>query len=255
MPATLDNDKTGRRVSRRTVVKGSAWAAPAVVMATSLPAFATSPGKLEPGLNGWVRVAPSSCRRGTMSFDVTTPTDDNSKDFGLFVWNGGKDGSGNPVPVPIDKITNPTFIFWVSAGSVSLESGPGQGWSYAGTVQGTSGSTGYVGLKFTYQGDYTVEGDRVYMAPLNFSVSADFGRYCPRSFSTIAERHVTVAGEDLTFARILHYTNSGNGYSIDPAQPVSPILGSGPRMVVRSRAANPQSEGLENVAAPAAASI
>lgn len=37
----------GSRPSRRTVVKGAAWAVPAVVVASATPAFAASPGELQ----------------------------------------------------------------------------------------------------------------------------------------------------------------------------------------------------------------
>lgn len=43
MSETFEQGGSGRTISRRTVAKGAAWSVPAVVMATSAPALASSP--------------------------------------------------------------------------------------------------------------------------------------------------------------------------------------------------------------------
>lgn len=41
-------------MNRRSILKAAAWTAPVVTLATAAPAFATSPIRKDPGINGWV---------------------------------------------------------------------------------------------------------------------------------------------------------------------------------------------------------
>lgn len=95
--------------ARRTLVKGAAWAAPAVTIAAAAPTLAASspPVRKDPGINGWVSTSYRRTSGCTWSLEVdSTLSGTNTPDgapFGLYLY----DVEPNAI------ITSPSLTYWV----------------------------------------------------------------------------------------------------------------------------------------------
>lgn len=97
-----------RLVSRRTLTRGAAWAAPVMVVAGAAPAYAASLRK-DPGINGWVMNTPTdltgSCRWSLRVDSTPSPagaTPDGAP-FGLYVYD----------TMPTDVLTQARITYWI----------------------------------------------------------------------------------------------------------------------------------------------
>lgn len=92
-----------RSISRRTVVKGAAWAAPAVAIASAAPAYANSiPVPPPPSVNWGSACATIGNGRGCSgqekALQVPLTITNNTADQLLFVVEGAWSANGNPTP-------------------------------------------------------------------------------------------------------------------------------------------------------------
>lgn len=140
-------------ISRRTIVRGAAWAAPVVAMANAAPAFAAStPTPPRSGISGWMTWG-VGCSWKTGKFTQTYTTSsvkpqnpDPNTTYGLIA-----------APTKVgDTIENGAIIFWVSVPGLSWTAGSGssQSWTVpvsTGTTRTQSGQTLY-GYKTTLTG-------------------------------------------------------------------------------------------------------
>ena len=112
-------DETNRGTSsgsvrRRTVVQGTAWAAPAIAVTGVAPKVSASPTP-ERGLNGWVELS-RTCNFNTNRFRVDgRGTYD---DRGLWTFT-----------VQTDEPTTATIIFWFDRSTLQFTNASGSGWS------------------------------------------------------------------------------------------------------------------------------
>lgn len=174
-----------QRVSRRTVVKGAAWAAPVVAMASAAPAFAASPPD-NTSINGVVGISGECRSQGGISVDI----DSRSRSYGLFVNN----------TTTSTTISDAYIIFYLSV--------PGLSWSTAYENDGwtapvSTGMTKVVGTRtlYGYKTTYTksITASRNRTALGNIHVTATGGSSCPNNLYALGERHVTVNGEEKVY--------------------------------------------------------
>lgn len=189
-------------VRRRTLVKGTAWAAPAIAIGNAAPAMAAS---RPPGLQGWVTVG-KQCRSassGVLTINGTgggnaNPPNTNSR--GLWIYNTN---SGT-------TITNAsmTFYYPTSLGTISWSSASGNsGWSVPAVDTRVPQIPGYRAYTTNYSGSWQfydnpgLEDDhhRATGRP-NFTASLTISN-CGQPLPVYARRTVTVDGEVVTFQR------------------------------------------------------
>lgn len=183
-------------INRRNVVKGAAWAVPAVTLAAATPAFAGSP--IPPnGLNGWVEVR-RSCWSNTLTID-------GSGDYpqrGLWTF----------VPDQNATISGAKITFFININNLTFSNSSQNGWSNLvrdQTSDGLSPANGHFAYTATYTGGWTydsslpspdsnqpnggwlADGDPEWVASLDG---------CP-FVSIYARRELTVNGETVVFTR------------------------------------------------------
>ncbi len=135
--------------TRRTVVKGAAWAVPTISVATLAPPLAASLRK-DPGINGWVLNSPRRQGNCAWTLEVDSrdtgrgPTPDGAP-WGLYLY----DVQPNAV------ITNPQITYWIIGNQTATWTtltGHGSCWSSPtrGTPQPKSDGLTYTPYTWTY---------------------------------------------------------------------------------------------------------
>lgn len=141
------DENAGTGVRRRTVVRGAAWAVPAVVVATSAPAFAASP--VPPGgLDGWVELQRRCGDGGRGPTQLTIDGAGNYPDRGLWVFVS----PAGPTP------SNATITFYLQSSGLTFSNSSGTGWSNlvrASGLDSTAPASGYYAYQTTYTGTWT----------------------------------------------------------------------------------------------------
>lgn len=183
-------------VSRRTLAKGAAWAAPAVAVAAVAPMVAASP--IPPrGLNGWVTLT-RQCTRTNNEFQIDGR--------GTFTGGGNSDrGIWTFVDDPNAEISGAAIVFFFDTRSASFTNSSGGGWtnlSRATELDASAPAAGYYAYRATYSGKWTY-------FPRHNAWVADSDPYWlwnmpPGGCTTIcgyARRSLTVNGETVTFTR------------------------------------------------------
>ena len=136
--------------TRRTVVKGAAWAVPTISVGTLAPRLAASL-RIVPGINGWVSNSPESLGNCSHRLEVNSnPSNAGSTPdgapFGLYLYN----------VQPGAVITNPQITYWIignqTAASWTNLAGHGSCWGNAsrGTPQTKSDGLLYTPYTWTY---------------------------------------------------------------------------------------------------------
>ena len=138
----------GGLIRRRTLVVGTAWATPAVLAVSSLPAVAAS---RPAGLQGWVSLG-RTC--GTGKNPVNTITIDGR---GAFTGGGDNDrGLWVFIDDPKAVITDATMIFYISGTELTFTAAAGNsGWSVPVKDTTVPQMNGYVAYRTTYSGTWT----------------------------------------------------------------------------------------------------
>ncbi|MGQ4575233.1 hypothetical protein ACUH93_02340 [Dermabacteraceae bacterium P7006] len=157
-------------LSRRNVAKGAAWAAPAMVLASQAPAFASS-RDVNLSINGWLYVnwddvyySGRCIQQGYMR--LTSPPrsayyPNSYPEDGLWVNNA----------TPETRVDNAKLTMWVKRSDVSTGQlqwepiGDNSGWTaprYAGVRRDSSGTEFYI-YELYFQGDTTLVRDRLYL--------------------------------------------------------------------------------------------
>lgn len=177
--------------SRRTMMKGAAWATPVAVTAIAAPAYAVSQ---PPGLNGWVGVsADCTSGRNSATESITIDGTGTYPDRGL--WATPAKSTQKPTDAKI------TFYFPDWMGDLTWRQGSGNsGWSAPTRVN--SGKRGYYAYQTTYSGDWTYVPSRELWTANGkpfFTTSFRLSR-CTR-FRVYALRSVNIGGKVLDFER------------------------------------------------------
>lgn len=181
---TEKNDLKSATVSRRTVAKGVAWAAPAVALASAAPAFAVSLRK-DPGINGWV-LSQTYMSAGLFGCTLTDYIDSTPN-------GNGPDGAPYGLYIYDIEDTNATFsgaaiTIWVPGKPIGFthtaRRGHSSRWEYAGSV-GTVTKPDrleYTGYKFNYAGDFDMTeveeratDARVWLDDFAINITATYG--------------------------------------------------------------------------------
>lgn len=207
---TLDQTTTplNSGISRRTVAKGMAWAAPAIALASAAPAFATSPGK-EPRFHGWMRGTIQSiggtipCRSRlslTSAASPSMPPTPDGEPYGLYLDDipAGAEITGGAITVWL--LGDPTVHTWRSEG------GHSQCWPLPPTKVGSvtkSDGLQYTGYRWEYTCAVDADGSERLRLPdfrVRGSLQQPRGDLCNDTTYWI-EREITVDGETLSFER------------------------------------------------------
>ncbi|AMS06093.1 hypothetical protein DUY81_16130 [Acidipropionibacterium acidipropionici] len=173
-----------QRVSRRNVVKGAAWAAPAVLMASAAPAFAASTPP-NTSINGVITVT-GRCDTGHGYLDYDTRSDPD----GLYIDN-------TPTST---TITNATVVFFVTVKNVNWTTLDGNvGWSTpvdnGETIQ--IGGTPYYGYTSTYTGTIVATDGTTKLPDLH--VQGDRNGCFAQNVLVTTVRRITIDGEVQTY--------------------------------------------------------
>lgn len=197
---TERKDDTGMK--RRSVVRGTAWAVPTIVIGSAAPAMAAS---RPPGLQGWVTVG-KNCQYGndTLTINGTgggnaNPPNSNSR--GLWVFNTNASTTISNAVITFWYPTSRTgTITWQAAGGNSNWSVPVVS-TVGGTIPGFTGYTTYYSGGWQYYDNPGVLDDhhRAIDRP-NFTASVNVDS-CGSNLPVYARRTVTVDGTTYTFRR------------------------------------------------------
>lgn len=199
MPETRD-PVAPRSPARRTIVKGAAWAVPAVTIASAAPAMAASP---EPGLNGWVVISRENYWDGgwrcRIRYDGYRDGDDyyGSTRLGLWVWD-------SEIP---DITTTPSLTIHLPYQVSWTTSTGNSGWP-APTYVGTDSGGNYM-YRSIYAGTYTQGIDNqgrpeVVLNGRPHFIGTSSGQ-CPSNRYQAITRSVGVRGETLAFKREVYF--------------------------------------------------
>lgn len=197
-----------RGVSRRTLMKGAAWAAPMIALAAAAPAYAASNTVPAKGLNGWVTVERNCFIGSTYSLDGTQGSGfvtGSSSDRGIWIFAGSA-----------AVISGATMIVYLSRSDLTFINGSGTGWSNLVRSPGDDGSapaSGFYAYKATYSGTWTYKHSTngyvdnngnpqsdVQVANGRPKWTADIGWQCSQITSYI-RRSVIVDGTSYSFVR------------------------------------------------------
>lgn len=173
-------------VSRRSIAKGSAWAAPAIVLGAAAPATAASP---QPGLQGWVQVSSQCLLRGQ---SITIDGRGDYPDRGLWVFNA-----------PPSTIKNAAITFYFENGLGTLTwTGSSGGWSTPVVDNSVPAISGYTAYTTRYSGSWTSAPNA--SPPYSYADSQPYFATSVTGCQTIrvyAYRTVTVNGQVYSFRR------------------------------------------------------
>ena len=178
-------------LSRRSVLRTAAWSAPVVTLATAAPAFATSPIRKDPGINGWVLVSYGTDYGFDATFDSNpqpAPSTPDGAAFGLYLYD--------TVVGDVFKLASVTYWF---RGKPEKVTRTGSGWSsgtYVGTETKSDGLT-YHGYRFVYSGPFTRTEPLVRLD--NLKVTAEEVASGDATFWV--ERHITINNVAYGFER------------------------------------------------------
>lgn len=200
MPETQDLTQDSlavRNPARRTIVKGAAWAVPAVTIASAAPAMANSP--IPPnGLNGWVTLS-RQCNRNNGWFQVDGR--------GNFTGGGANDrGIWTFVPDPNAQITFAEIIFYFNRNNFTFTNrSEGNGWTNLNRFSQGDGvaPAGHYAYRALYTGNWTwFQQYQAWSAnddPWWTTNSAS--NTCNTTVTGYARRTITVNGETVAFMR------------------------------------------------------
>lgn len=175
--------------NRRTVVKGAAWAAPAIVSSAIIPAYAAS---LKPALDGWLNNK-TSCYTGQenmlYSFDGrgTYPT--------RGIWVSGSNSTA--------KITNVKITQYIStaAGKLTFRVGATSQWSLLTFDANAPAKSGYYAYTTTFSGTWKFDTSNKIWFPSTLPFFQASSGTCVRSLQVITARQASVDGVVYTTER------------------------------------------------------
>lgn len=197
-----------RGVSRRTLMKGAAWAAPLIALAAAAPAYAASGTVPAKGLNGWVTVQRNCVFSNTYSLDGTGGSGfvtGSTSDRGIWLF------AGTPA-----AISGATMLVYLSRSDLSFTNGSGTGWTNlvrSAADDGSAPANGFYAYKATYSGTWTYKHSNngyvdnngnpqsdVWVANGRPKWTTNLGGQCTEITSYI-RRTVTVDGSTYSFVR------------------------------------------------------
>lgn len=204
----MGSDVRGATIRRRTVVKGAAWATPAIVVGSAAPAMALS---RPPGLQGWVTVGKSCDRGGVFQNDTlnltidgtggngANPPNDNTR--GLWVFNTYSHTVLSEAKVVIYYQNSLNPLTWTRVGS-------DQGWTTPTVDTSVPAISGYTAYSTSYSGGWTFKGGHADQANdhhlaggrPNFRASKSVSS-CPGTLTLYSWRYVKIDGVPVSFRR------------------------------------------------------
>lgn len=136
-------------VDRRTVARGAAWTAPAIVIAAAAPSLAASttpPPRKDPGINGWVMNTPRARGGCAHTLDVDSTLTGSGPDgapFGLYLYD----------VKPQTIVSNAQLTYWIigtQQATWTNLSGHSSCWSQPARGAAQTKSDGYVYTPYTW---------------------------------------------------------------------------------------------------------
>lgn len=202
------------QTSRRSVLKGAAWAVPAVTVVNAAPAIAASPTPPQPGLNGWVVIDRFSRNvgsfwspdwRGFVRYDGYRNGDNwhQGERLGLWVWDAT---IAEITEAPYMLIDLPYAVTW------SLEPG-NNGWSipqYVGRVDEAGLNWYRYRSNYNPAAGYTQAGNEVVLNGRPYFVGNTGQRSLPSQRRQRITRAVGINGSLLSFTREVSFPQNAN---------------------------------------------
>ena len=180
--------------SRRSIVKGAAWAAPAVLATATIPAYAAS----KPALDGWMTITLSSCSRdrrsGAWSTTYTINGQGNYPDRGLWVSNA-------PASATIGA-TKVTQYISDTVGQLTFQTGETSNqWSPLAYDSTAPVRNGYIAYTTTFKGTWQYNATNKLWFPDSLPYFTTTVGRCITALPVITARFVTVNGTVYSFER------------------------------------------------------
>lgn len=173
---------------RRSIVKGAAWAAPAVLATATIPAYAAS----KPALDGWL-LNKTSCSSSTQ-MTYTINGQGNYPDRGLWVSNA-------PASATIGA-TKITQYVSTAAGSPTFQNGGiSHQWSTLAYDATAPVKTGYRAYTTTFSGTWQYDTAKKLWFPSTLPYFTTTVGKCISALQVITARFVTVNGTVYSFER------------------------------------------------------
>ena len=177
---------------RRSIVKGAAWAAPAILATATIPAYAAS----KPALDGWV-LNTTSCfqdRFGAWSMTYIINGQGNYPTRGLWVSNA-------PASAQIGT-TKVTQYISTAAGSLTFQrGGTSNQWSDLAYDATAPAKTGYRAYTTTFKGTWKYNATNKLWFPSTLPYFTTTVGKCIKPLQVITARFVTVNGTVYSFER------------------------------------------------------
>lgn len=181
---------------RRSIVKGAAWAAPAILATATIPAYAAS----KPALDGWVLNILGSCSRdwwsGASSTTYTINGQGNYPDRGLWVSNA-------PASAKIGTTKITQYISNAAGQPVFRRGGTSNQWSDLVYDPDAPVKTGYRAYTTTFRGTWQYDTVKKLWFPSTLPYFTTTVGKCITTLQVITARSVTVNGTVYSFERSL----------------------------------------------------
>lgn len=174
--------------SRRSIVKGAAWAAPAVLATATIPAYAAS----MPALDGWVLNTTNCSRYGGMTYTINGQGAYPQR--GLWVSNAPASAQIGPTKV--------TQYISTAAGSPTFQrGGTSNQWSDLVYDPNAPVKTGYRAYTTTFSGTWQYNATNKLWFPSTLPYFTTTVGKCISALQVITARFVTVNGTVYSFER------------------------------------------------------
>lgn len=174
---------------RRSIVKGAAWAAPAVLATATIPAYAASP---QPALDGWLlnttRCSSSTQMTYTINGQGTYPK------RGLWV-----SGTTASAVIGVTKITQ--YVSTAAGSPVFQKGGTANEWSDLVYDPAAPAKTGYRAYTTTFSGTWQYNATNKLWFPSTLPYFTTTVGKCITALQVITARFVTVNGTVYSFER------------------------------------------------------
>lgn len=180
--------------SRRSIVKGAAWAAPAVLATATIPAYAAS----MPALDGWLTNILGRCSRdwwsGASSTTYTINGQGNYPDRGLWVSNA-------PASAKIGATKITQYISNTAGQPQFQKGGTDNQWSTLAYDATAPVKTGYRAYTTTFNGTWKYNATNKLWFPSTLPYFTTTVGKCITTLQVITARSVTVNGTVYSFER------------------------------------------------------
>lgn len=176
---------------RRSIIKGAAWAAPAVLATATIPAYAAS----KPALDGWLSNIVSSCSRDRWSMTYTIDGQvDTYPTRGLWISNAPASATIGATKI-IQYISDAAGLLKFQRGGTSNQ------WSTLAYDSTAPVKSGYIAYTTTFSGTWQYDAAKKLWFPSTRPYFTASRSTCISPLKVVVARSVTVNGTVYSFER------------------------------------------------------